>query len=98
MKRIVILVAALLLAGCAYPTSQTEQGTGPGLLYFPDLPPGAHVMIDGSDAGLASAYDNRRPLSVSPGTHRVVVSNGGSPLIDKKYYVNAGTKVAVRND
>jgi hypothetical protein len=98
MNRIIILGTALFLAGCAYPTSQTEQGIGPGQFYFPDAPAGAHIMLDGADAGLVGAFDAQRPLFVSPGTHRVAVLSGGTTLIDKKYYVNSGTKVAVRND
>ena len=96
MKRIIILGTALLLAGCAYPTSQTEQGSGPGQLYFPNAPAGAHVFLDGADAGPAGSYDGRRTLSVAPGTHRVVLSSAGATIVDKKYYVDAGAKVAVQ--
>lgn len=98
MRRVVFAGMAILLAGCAYPNSQTEQGTAPGQLYFPGAPPDARVQVDGRDVGMASSFDGRQTLSVSPGTHRVVVSSTGGAFIDKKYYVDAGAKVAVRND
>ena len=96
MNRIVVLGTALFLAGCAYPTSQTEQGSGPGQLYFPNAPAGAHVFLDGADAGAAEVYDGKRTLSVAPGTHRVALTVGNSTISDKKYYVDAGAKVAVQ--
>jgi hypothetical protein len=98
MRPIVFATTALLLAGCAYPHSQTEQGTAAGQLYFPGAPAGTHVMVDGQDVGMASSFDGRQTLSVSPGTHRVVVGSGANVFIDKKYYVDAGAKVAVRNE
>ena len=98
MRAFCIMGAALFLAGCTYPSSQTEQGTASGQLYFPGAPVGAHVFVDGQDVGIASSFDGNQVLSVAPGTHRVVVSLGGSALIDKKYYVDAGAKVAVKND
>jgi len=96
--RPIVFVMAIFLAGCAYPHSQTEQGTAAGQLYFPGAPTSAHVFVDGQDVGMAGSFDGRQMLSVSPGTHRVVVGTVGNPLIDKKYYVDSGAKVAVRND
>jgi hypothetical protein len=98
MRAVVFAGMALLLAGCVYPHSQTEQGTAAGQLYFPGAPPNARIVLDGQDVGMASSFDGRQTLSVQPGTHRVVVSSAGSALIDKKFYVDAGAKVAVRND
>jgi hypothetical protein len=98
MRFVTLAAATLLLAGCTYPHSQTEQGTSAGQLYFPGAPAGAHVMVDGQDVGMASFFDGQQTLSVAPGTHRVVVSSGPSIFIDKKYYVDSGAKVAVRND
>lgn len=98
MRSLAFAGMAIFLVGCAYPHSQTEQGTATGQLYFPGAPLDAHVILDGQDVGMASAFDGRQVLSVSPGTHRVVVTAAGGALIDKKYYVDAGAKVAVRND
>ncbi len=98
MRKLSIFSFALLLAGCAYPNSHIDQGAESGLLSFPGTPESAHVILDGQDAGLASTYGGEHALSVKPGTHRVVVTVGGSPLIDKKYYVGAGATVVVQND
>jgi len=98
MRPLILAATTLFLAGCTSPHSQTEQGTAAGQLYFPGAPAGAHVMVDGQDVGMASSFDGRQTLSVAPGTHRVVVGSGASVFIDKKYYVDAGAKVAVRND
>jgi hypothetical protein len=98
MRPVILTAATLLLAGCTYPHSQTEQGTAAGQLYFPGAPAGAHVLVDGQDVGMASSFDGRQTLSVTPGTHRVVVGSGASAFIDKKYYIDSGAKVAVRND
>jgi len=65
MRAIAFVVTAVLLAGCAYPSSQTEQGTASGQLYFPGAPTGAHVLLDGQDVGMASLFDGRQTLSVS---------------------------------
>ena len=91
-------VIALLLCGCAYPTATTQQGAAQGELYFPTAPAGATIMLDGKPAGLAASYDGRVTLAVTPGTHRVAVTNGGSVVVDKVYVVESGAKVAVRND
>ena len=98
MRTIVLIAATVLLSGCVYPHSQVEQGTASGQLYFPGAPVDAHVSVDGQDIGMASSFDGRQTFSVSPGTHRIVVSMGSGTIIDKKYYVDAGAKVAVRND
>jgi hypothetical protein len=98
MRSILLLTTAVLLAGCTYPASQTEQGTAAGQIYFPGAPPDARILVDGREVGLAGSFDGRQTLSVAPGTHRVVVNAGGNTLIDKKYYVDSGSKVAVKND
>jgi hypothetical protein len=91
-------VMALLLCACAYPASMTQQGAAQGELYFPAAPAGATVILDGRPAGMAASFDGRVTLAVSPGTHRVVVTNSGSAIIDKVYVVEAGARIAVRND
>jgi hypothetical protein len=97
MRRIAILVLACLAAGCVYPVARTEQGAAPGQVFFPGAAADARVSIDGADAGPASQYDGTKQyLSVNPGTHQIAVSSGGRVVLDKKYYVDAGAKVAVQ--
>ena len=98
MRGFASLLIALSLTACVYPTSRTDQGTPDGLLNFSAIPGDARITVDGQDAGVASAYQGANALSVRPGTHRIVVSRAGSTLLDKKYYVDAGANVAVRND
>lgn len=98
MRKILALSALSVLAACAYPNSRVDQGAESGLLTFPGAPADARVSLDGQDAGLATAYGGDHALSVAPGTHRVVVTTGSGTLLDKKFYVDAGAKVVVRND
>jgi hypothetical protein len=98
MHKVIVLSALSVLAACAYPNSRVDQGAENGLLTFPGAPADARVSLDGQDAGPANAYSRDHALSVKPGTHRVVVTTGAGTLLDKKYYVDAGAKVAVQND
>jgi hypothetical protein len=96
-KMMMIAGASCLLVGCAYPVQQTEQGAPAGLLFFPGAAADARVLIDGTDAGAASQYDGTRQyLSVAPGTHQVAVSSGGRMVLNKKYYVGSGSRVAIQ--
>jgi len=98
MRKIMIIAgASCLLIGCAYPVQRTEQGAAAGLLFFPGASTDARVLVDGSDAGAASQYDGTKQyLSVPPGTHQIAVSSGGRVILDKKYYVGSGSRVAVQ--
>jgi len=96
-KMMIIACTAGLLSACAYPVQRTEQGAAAGLLFFPGASPDARVLVDGSDAGAASQYDGTKQyLSVPPGTHQIAVSSGGRVVLDKKYYVGSGSRVAVQ--
>lgn len=96
-KMMMIAGVACQLASCAYPVQRTEQGAAAGLLYFPGASTDARVLVDGSDAGPASQYDGTKQyLSVPPGTHQIAVNSGGRVVLDKKYYVGSGSKVAVQ--
>lgn len=96
-KMMMIAGAACLLSACAYPVQRTEQGAAAGLLFFPGASADARVLVDGSDAGAASQYDGTKQyLSVPPGTHQIAVSSGGRVVLDKKYYVGSGSRVAVQ--
>ena len=98
MRKIVIIAgASCLLIGCAYPVQQTEQGAAAGLLFFPGVATDTRVLVDGTDAGAASQYDGiKQYLSVLPGTHQIALSSGGHLVLDKKYYVGSGSRVAIQ--
>jgi hypothetical protein len=92
-----LLSAACLLAGCAYPVTRTDQGAAAGMFFFPGASADARVVIDGNDAGPASQYDGTKQyLSVEPGTHQIALSSGGQMVLNKKYYVGSGSRVAVK--
>ena len=97
MRKILIAGLTCILAGCAYPIAKTEQGAAAGLVFFPGASADARVSIDGVDAGSASQYDGAKQyLSVPPGTHQIALSAGGQVVLDKKYYVGSGSRVAVQ--
>jgi hypothetical protein len=98
MRKLYMIGVAAVLCGCSYPQSQLQQGAENGQLSFPNVPEGSRISIDGQDAGMGSSFDRQQVLSVRPGTHRVVLTNGSATILDKKYYVGAGAKVAVKND
>ena len=98
MRNILHIGLLALLAGCTYPSSRTDQGAEPGYLFFPNAPADARVIVDGSDAGAASTFTGKQVLSVPQGTHRVELVAGGRSLLNKRYYVNAGARVAIQND
>jgi hypothetical protein len=92
-----LLGAACFLAGCAYPVTKTEQGAAAGMLFFPGASADARVVVDGADAGPAGQYDGTKQyLSVEPGTHQIALSSGGQTILNKKYYVGSGSRVAVK--
>lgn len=96
MRRILQIGLLSLLAGCAYPQSRTDQGAEAGYLYFPGAPVDARVIVDGSDAGAAGAFDGKQVLSIPQGTHRVELVAAGRSILNKRYYVNSGARVAVQ--
>jgi predicted small secreted protein len=98
MRKFSAVAALILLSGCTYPTSNTEQGAGRGQLYFPKARPGERVAIDGADAGSTSDFVGKQTLAVPKGLHRIVVTSDGRVVLDKKVYVDADTKTAVGGD
>jgi len=74
------------------------QGGNDGSLYFPGAQAGVRVVLDGSDAGEAAAYDGKRALlKVKPGTHRVVLLDGSRSVFDKQVFVGADARLPVGN-
>lgn len=97
LMKLFAAACALVLAACAYPISTVQQGGEPAMLFFNGAPEGARVIVDGVDAGEASAFDGRRQvLSVEPGRHNVRVVIGGAELYGNDIYVGAGSRLEVR--
>jgi hypothetical protein len=87
----------LAVAACTYPSGSIQQGGNmQGGLYFEGAPVGARVMVDGADAGEVTVYDGTEAiLAVEPGTHRVVVTTGGSTIYDEQVFVGSGSRVQI---
>jgi hypothetical protein len=87
---------ALLLTGCAYPTSMVEQGASNGSVYFPKVGAGTRVILDGADAGEAASYDGKKSvLEVVPGPHRIALRQGSALLYERQIYVGTASKIAI---
>jgi hypothetical protein len=96
MKVLIAPIAALLLAGCAYPVSSIGQGADPGHLRFAG-PAGLSIRVDGQDRG---ALQDAKPIvvDVAPGRHTVEEVSAGRVVLHREYEVGAGSTIDVRGD
>ena len=100
MRQLLSLIGALLLGvslslACTYPVQQVQQVEERPLIVVEGAPEGAHLLVDGIDAGLASSFSGEEAaLRVLPGRHVVEVVHGGRSLYRKEVFVgSASTKV-----
>lgn len=99
VKRALAGVCGFFLAACAYPTTTVEQGSSPAALFFSGAPSGVRVLVDGVDAGDATAFDGRRQLlTVAPGRHSIRVVSSSGDLYSNDVYVGAGARLEIRVD
>lgn len=85
------LAMALMISACVYPTSNTQQGGKETAIYFGQPPAGAHVFIDGLDAGPAAQFDGKEAvLAVTPGRHEVEIRVGARAVYEKDIYLGDG--------
>lgn len=89
-----LLAGAVMTAACVYPSSTVVQGGTESALSFGTLPATAVISIDGQVVGTAADFSGK-VLSVSPGTHRIVVTQGGATLVSRDYYVGRQSTVSV---
>lgn len=97
MKLAASAALAGLVAACAYPVTTVEQGGSSSGVYFVGAPETAQAIVDGTASGNAAAFDGQKAVLVVPaGTHRIVVRDGGSVLVDQVVYVGEGHRVSIR--
>jgi hypothetical protein len=94
MRKILGLLFAVLLSGCAMPSTVVRSPDTRPSLAFPDAPEGAVVFLDGLQMGEAAKYDGQpKTLIVEPGTHLVTIrSPDGAVLLEKKVFVESELK------
>jgi hypothetical protein len=93
--RLLAVVAAFIAtAGCVYPTTTTEQGGVSSALSFAGLPATAEVVVDGATVGTVANFESK-VLAVTPGSHRVIVQDGGQTIVDREFYVGRESTVKV---
>jgi hypothetical protein len=89
-----LICCVVLLSSCAYPVSGVVQGGENSALSFASLPPQAVVSVNGQVVGSALDYAGK-VLTVAPGTHHVVVTVGGTVMVDRNIYVGRQSTVSV---
>ncbi|HTK35552.1 MAG TPA: hypothetical protein VL358_09735 [Caulobacteraceae bacterium] len=96
MKIAAISLAALSLAGCAYPVSSIGQGAEAGHLRFVG-PAGLAVRVDGQDRG-ALADTRSLIVDVSPGRHLVEEISSGRVVLHREYEIGTGSTVEIKGE
>jgi hypothetical protein len=100
-KGVTILVAAgaligsLLSGGCVQmPTEkQSISDLRPQISFKAEgeRAQSSRVLVDGLDVGMVSDFiDGKAAARVLPGTHIVIVTSGGSVLLEEKVYLGDG--------
>lgn len=98
MRRILILTALALLAGCVSPPAESVGNVDdrPALMVT-NAAPGSRLFVDGLDLGPVGngplAADADRPVLLEPGTHLVkVVGPTGVSYSEKVFISGRGTR------
>jgi len=94
MKTLLMLLAlTTALAGCSMPVTTVRSVENRPGIAIAGAPADALVLIDGVSAGTAASYNGEpNVLIVEPGTHRVVVHQGGTVLFDRQVFVDSEIK------
>lgn len=88
MRRVFLGALALGLAACAYPVSETTQGSQTSAIYFEAFPPNASVSVNGVVVGVIADFDGaQQTLAVPEGTNTILVRDGQRTLFDKRVFV-----------
>lgn len=98
MRRIIMITALALLAGCVSPPAETIGNVDDRpALKVANAAPGSRLFVDGLDLGPVGngplAADADRPVLLEPGTHLVkVVGPAGGSYSEKIFVSGHGTR------
>lgn len=90
---LMILVLVTALAGCSLPSTTVRSVDSRPSISIAGAPADALLLVDGVLVGKAARYDGEpNLLLVEPGTHRIVIQQGGAVLYDQHLFVDSETK------
>lgn len=90
---LMILVLATALVGCSLPSTTVRSVDSRPSISIAGAPEDALLLLDGVLVGKAASYDGEpNLLLVEPGTHRIVIQQGGAVLYDQPVFVDSETK------
>ncbi|WP_447970070.1 hypothetical protein [Nitrospira sp. M1] len=99
---IVILLGCLVFSGCGLlapvlgpvyqtSTSNVDQGKDQGFIRFANLTGDDLISVDGNSVGTGEKFTPDALLALSPGTHTVEITNGGSSVFNRKVFIGTGS-------
>lgn len=90
---LMILALATALAGCSMPSTTVKSVDSRPSISIAGAADDAILLVDGVLVGKAASYDGEpNVLLVEPGTHRVVIQQGGVVLYDQQLFVESEAK------
>ena len=93
MKYLMSFLLLSLLVSCAAPRTTTQLDSQDGTVIFKVKPGSAIVYVDGKNIGEARQYSGSSSvLSLSPGSHRIVVKSGDLAC-EKNIYLSDSQEV-----
>lgn len=88
MKRTILALSVLALAGCSYPNSTVRTVDSRPFISIANAPPSAILVIDGVQIGLAADYDGKKQkLQLERGTHKVAILQAGQVVFENTVYL-----------
>jgi len=96
MKFSIAMLTALVLAGCAMPSSSVTVGAARPTLQVSGAPEGATLLLDGMPVGQAREFDGiQRVLAIEEGPHVVQVNQGSTTIHTQKIFASGGENIKV---
>ena len=91
IRRWLLVMTALAVAGCSYSASQTRIPDDRPAIGVSNAPDDASLLVDGRLFGLVSQYfGDQKVLRLEPGTHIVAITLNGRTLLSEKVFLGGG--------